>query len=66
VARWEIDMHTPTQQVLERARQEEQQFLQHQAQDAWKAIQDHRPQQGGVGPEESFAALWRRQVQVLL
>jgi peptide subunit release factor 1 (eRF1) len=66
VARWDIDVHTPTQQVLERVRQEEQQFLQHQAQDAWKAIQDHRPQQGAVGPEESFAALWRRRVQVLL
>ena len=49
VARWDIDVHTPTQQVLERVRQEEQQFLQHQAQDAWKAIQDHRPPQGADG-----------------
>ena len=52
VARWDIDVHTPTPQILERARQEEQQFLQRQAQDIWKAIQDQRPQRGRWGPKK--------------
>jgi peptide subunit release factor 1 (eRF1) len=66
VARWEIDVHTPTPRIEERARQEEQQFLQRQAQDIWKAIQDERPRRGALGPEETFAALWQRRVQALL
>jgi peptide subunit release factor 1 (eRF1) len=66
VARWDIDVHTPTPQIVERARQEEQQFLQRQAQDIWKAIQDQRPQRGALGLEEVFAALWQRRVQALL
>jgi peptide subunit release factor 1 (eRF1) len=66
VARWDIDVHTPTPQVLERVRQEEQQFLQRQAREVWKAMQDQRPQRGAVGPEETFAALWGRRVDTLL
>jgi peptide chain release factor subunit 1 len=66
VARWEIDVHAPTPQVRERARQEEQQVLQRQAQHIWKTIQDERPQRGALGPDEVFAALWQRRVQALL
>jgi peptide chain release factor subunit 1 len=66
VGRWEIDVHTPTEQILQRALKEEQQFLERQAQDIWKAIQEHRPQRGALGPEETFAALWQRRVQPLL
>ena len=67
MARWDIDVqHTPTTEVLERTRQEEQQFLERQARDTWKAIQDLRPQRGALGPEEVFAALWQRRVQTLL
>ncbi len=66
VTRWEIDVRSPTAQVQERARQEEQQFLQRQAQAIWKAIQEQRPQRGALGPEEVFAALWQRRVQSLL
>lgn len=66
VARWDIDVHTPTSQILERALPEEQQFLQRQALDIWKAIQDQRPQRGALGLEEVLAALWQRRVQALL
>jgi peptide chain release factor subunit 1 len=67
VARWDIDVqHTPTPQILERTRQQEQQFLERQAQEVWKAIQDQRPQRGALGPEEVFAALWQRRVQTML
>ena len=40
VARWDIDVHTPTTQIRELARAEEQRFLERQAQEIWKAIQD--------------------------
>jgi hypothetical protein len=66
VARWDIDVHTPTAQVLDRARQEEQQFLEHQAQDAWKAIRDQLPYRGALGLPDTLAALWQRRVQTLL
>ncbi|MGZ3353559.1 MAG: baeRF10 domain-containing protein [Isosphaeraceae bacterium] len=67
VARWDIDVqHTSTTQVLERTRQQEQELLERQAQDTWKAIQDMRPQRGALGPEEVFAALWQRRVQIML
>ena len=66
VARCGIDVHSPTPQILELARQEELQLLEHQAQETWKGIQDQRPQRGALGPEEVFSALWQRRVQVLL
>lgn len=66
VARWDIDVHTPAPQVLERALQEEQNVLKQQAQGIWKSIQDNRTQRGALGPEETFAALWQRRVQALL
>ena len=59
-------MHTPPTQVLERAQREEQQLLERQAKDTWQTIQDYRPQRGALGPEETFSALWRRRVEVLL
>lgn len=63
IARWDIDVqHTPAPQVQERTRKEEQQFVARQAQEIWKAIQDFRPQRGALGPDEVFAALWRRAV----
>jgi peptide chain release factor subunit 1 len=66
MARWKIDLHTPTQQILERARQEEQQFLRRQAEETWKAINDLLPQRGALGPEPVFSAVWQRRVQTLL
>jgi peptide subunit release factor 1 (eRF1) len=67
VARWDIDVqHTPTQQIEERARQEEQLFLEHQARKTWAAIQDQRPSRGALGHVEVFMALWGRRVQTLL
>jgi peptide subunit release factor 1 (eRF1) len=66
VARWEIDVNAPTAQVAERAREEERQYLQRQAEAGWKAIQNQRLARGTVGPEEVFAALWARQVQTML
>jgi peptide subunit release factor 1 (eRF1) len=66
VARWDIDVHTPAPQVLERAIQEEQNVLKQQAQGIWKTIEDHRVQRGALGPEDTFAALWQRRVQALL
>jgi peptide subunit release factor 1 (eRF1) len=67
VARWDIDVqHTPTPQIEERARQEEQQLLEHQARDLWHSIQGLRPRRGALGPNETFAALWQRRVQSLL
>jgi peptide subunit release factor 1 (eRF1) len=66
VARWDIDVLTPIPQILERAEQEEQEFLRRQAQEIWKSIQEQRPQRGALGPEEVFAALWQRRVQALL
>jgi peptide chain release factor subunit 1 len=67
VARWDIDVqHTPTPQIRERARGEEQQYLRRQAEEIWKTIQDDRPQRGALGPEEVFDALWQRRVQSLL
>jgi peptide subunit release factor 1 (eRF1) len=67
VARWEIDaQHTPTPQVEERAREEEQRLLERQARETWAAIQDQRPSRGALGPGEVFAALWGRRVQTLL
>ncbi len=66
VARWDIDVHTPAPQVLERALQEEQNVLKQQAQGIWKSIQDNRTGRGALGPEETFAALWQRRVQALL
>jgi peptide chain release factor subunit 1 len=66
VARWEIDVHAPVRQILERAQHEEQRVLERQAKDIWKTIQDFRPQRGALGPEEVFAALWGRRVQSML
>jgi peptide chain release factor subunit 1 len=66
VGRWDIDVHTPAPQVLQRALQEEQNVLKQQAQGIWKSIQDNRTQRGALGPEETFAALWQRRVQALL
>jgi peptide chain release factor subunit 1 len=66
IARWEIDVRTPTPQVLERAQKEEQQFLEHQAREVWNLIQEYRPQRGALGPDEVFTALWERRVQSLL
>jgi len=67
VARWKVDdLHTPHLQILERARQEEQQVLNREAQAAWQTIQDNLPYQGALGPEEVFAALWRLRVDTLL
>jgi peptide subunit release factor 1 (eRF1) len=67
VARWDIDVqHTPTPRIEERARQEEQQFLENEARDVWNSIQDLLPQRGALGPDEVFAALWQRRVQTLL
>jgi peptide subunit release factor 1 (eRF1) len=67
VARWDIDVqHTPTPQIEERARQEEQQVLQRQARDTWAAIQDQRPYRGSLGTREVFEALWARRVQTML
>lgn len=66
IARWEIDVNTPPSQVTERARQEEQRYLERQAQEVWKTIQDHRTTQGAVGPEEVFAAPWGRQARTVL
>jgi peptide subunit release factor 1 (eRF1) len=66
VARWDIDVNTPAAQILERARQEEQEFLRRQAQEIWKSIQDQRPKRGALGQEEVFAALWQRRVEALL
>lgn len=66
VARWDIDVHTPTPQILDRARREEEQLLERQAQDTWKAIQDELPSRGALGLGETLAALWQRRVQTLL
>lgn len=66
VARWDLDVHTPMPQILERALEEEQNVLRQQAQGIWKKIQDRRAQRGALGPEETFAALWQRRVQALL
>ena len=49
VSRWDIDVFTSTQQIFERAQQEEQQVLHREAQGIWKAIQEQRPQRGAVG-----------------
>ena len=65
VARWDIDVRTPTPQVQERAVKEERQLLERQVRDLWKTIQDQRPR-AALGPEEVFAALWQRRVQALL
>lgn len=66
VARWKIDVHAPTQQILERTRQEEQQFLRRQAEETWKAINDLLPQRGALGADPVFSALWQKRVQTLL
>ncbi len=66
IARWEIDVLTPTSEIRERAIQEEQQFLQRKARDVWKAIQDHLAQRGAPGIEAVCSALWQRRVQMLL
>jgi peptide chain release factor subunit 1 len=66
VARWDIDVHTPLPQILERAVKEEEAVLARQAEEIWRAVQESRPQRGAVGPEEVLAALWQRRVQALL
>jgi peptide chain release factor subunit 1 len=66
VARWKIDVRTPTQQILERARQEEQEFLRRQAEETWKSTNDLLPQRGALEPEPVFSALWQKRVQSLL
>jgi hypothetical protein len=66
IVQWEIDVLTPMPQVRERAYAEEQHCPQRQAQETWNAIQDLRPKRGTLGPEEVFAALWQRRVQVVL
>jgi peptide subunit release factor 1 (eRF1) len=66
VARWKIDVHTPTQEIRERARQEEQQFLRRQAEETWKAINDFLLERGALGPDPVFSALWQRRIQTLL
>ena len=66
VARWDIDVHAPTARILDRARGEEQQVLERQAEATWKAIQDELPHRGSLGPRDTLAALWLRRVQTLL
>jgi peptide chain release factor subunit 1 len=66
VARWEIDVHASTLEVLQRALTEEQNVLRREAQNIWKNIQDRRTDRGALGPDETFAPLWQRRVQALL
>jgi hypothetical protein len=66
VARWDINVHKPTAEIRERARQEEQRFLDDQARQTWKAIRDQLPYHGALGPRDTLAALWQRRVQWLL
>ena len=66
VARWDINVHRPTAEIMERARQEEQRFLDDQARQTWKAIRDQLPYHGALGPRDTLAALWQRRVQWLL
>jgi hypothetical protein len=66
VARWKIDVHSPIRQILERAREEDEKFLERQAQETWKTIQDLLPQRGALGPEQVFSALWQRRPQTVL
>ncbi|MER3414776.1 MAG: hypothetical protein C4297_00985 [Gemmataceae bacterium] len=66
IARWDIAVHTPLDQLAERVRREESNYLASLAAEAWKLIQDRRQQRGAVGPEQTFAALWRQSVQTVL
>jgi peptide subunit release factor 1 (eRF1) len=67
VARWDVDdLHDSHPQILERARLEEQQLLDREAQATWQTIRDDLPYRGALGPEDVFAALWRLQVDTLL
>lgn len=66
IARWDIDVHASEQETSQRARQEEQKLLEHQAETAWQAIQDLRAYRGALGPGEVLPALWQRRVQTLL
>jgi peptide chain release factor subunit 1 len=66
VARWDIDVHTPTARIRDRAREEEHKFLERQAAETWKAIQEQLPSRGALGPRDTLAALWLRRVQTLL
>ena len=66
MARWDINVHKPTAEIRERARQEEQRFLDDQARQTWKAISDQLPYHGALGPRDTLAALWQRRVQWLL
>jgi hypothetical protein len=66
IARWDIDVHTPTSEIAERAASEERRLLAQQAQEIWSTIHEQRSKQGAIGPEAVFVALWQRRVQALL
>lgn len=66
IARWDIDVQTPTPEILERARKEEEQYLARQARELWQTILDQRPRRGLQGPEPVFGGLWERRMQSLL
>jgi peptide subunit release factor 1 (eRF1) len=66
IARWDIDIKTPWQEILKRAQQEEQKFNELEAREVWKTIQDQRSARGALGADEVFVALWQQRVQTLL
>ena len=53
-ARWQIDVRTPTPQILGRTIEEEQQLLLRQAEGIWSTIQDQPPRKGALGLEPVF------------
>jgi hypothetical protein len=66
IARWDLDVFTPPDEVERRTINEESQFLEHQKEETWRAINDEPPNRRAIGLDETLAALWLKQVDTML
>jgi peptide chain release factor subunit 1 len=66
IARWDLDVFTPPHEVERRAINEESQFLEHQKEETWRAINEQPPNLRAIGLDETLAALWLKQVDTML
>lgn len=66
LARWEISVHAPRPELQQRLREEEQRWLERQAEQSWGQLAEAPAEQQARGPEAVLRALWQHRVRSLL
>lgn len=66
VARWEISVHAPKEELQRRLEEEEKRLLERQAELIWHELAEAPPERQARGPERVFRALWEQRVGYLL